>query len=663
MPNQLKIDSLDIRAIEQALGDVRFRDEDRVRALCCSDSIDIQACPGSGKTTLLVAKLAILARKWRWRNRGVLVLSHTNVARKEVQHRLSGIDEIKLLSYPHFVGTFQKFTNQFLAIPHLRNAGYTNLRIDDRLFGDRAFALLSNSMKYRKAFNFLETKKNSGGANLVRGLRYEGKDMNLGCTPRDLPCGEDTDSGKELKSLKRHLSTTEGIFRYDDMYAIAERYARSDEWVLRALRHRFPWVFIDEMQDTDGLQEGLINLLFGPETIVQRIGDMNQSIFGSPDSTGATSTFPRAGALGLPGSNRFCPAIARIVKPLTRVHNFQAITGNDLVISRSHTIFTFMPEAIKEVLPAFGRLISSEYRGGLPQDFKAKAVGARRTGQRSDREKIPFRIADYYPEFAPYNEGTADAHPTLLQYALSGQTMSLETNELSTGWSALVDGLFEVARMQGLVSTSRPNANPSSTQPLNKADLLDMIDKSGCGKQLRLSAFRLLTGQMNPRDQAQWHAFSDQVKRCLLGALNLQKFNEEASKFCDWVDHDYRFVGTSQSKPNVFLYREDNPPREIEIEISTIHGSKGETHTATLVLDTFERAHDLKTVLPFLLSNTKSMSEYDRKRIKRTFVAMTRPRELLCLALRRDAISTSQRRKLEETWSFVDLEASEKIEE
>src|SRR5687768_12001414 len=58
--------------------------------LCLLESADIAACPGSGKTTILVAKLAVLARKWSSKHRGICVLSHTNVARNEIANRLSG---------------------------------------------------------------------------------------------------------------------------------------------------------------------------------------------------------------------------------------------------------------------------------------------------------------------------------------------------------------------------------------------------------------------------------------------------------------------------------------------------------------------------------------------------------------------------------------------
>ena len=57
----------------------------RQAVLRSMETIDVAACPGSGKTTLLVAKLAILEEAWPFRTRGTCVLSHTNVARNEVE--------------------------------------------------------------------------------------------------------------------------------------------------------------------------------------------------------------------------------------------------------------------------------------------------------------------------------------------------------------------------------------------------------------------------------------------------------------------------------------------------------------------------------------------------------------------------------------------------
>src|SRR5690625_2094117 len=63
-------------------------DEPRREFLKSHSTVDVLGCPGSRKTTLIVAKLAILARKWPHRTRGICVLSHTNVAREQIERRL-----------------------------------------------------------------------------------------------------------------------------------------------------------------------------------------------------------------------------------------------------------------------------------------------------------------------------------------------------------------------------------------------------------------------------------------------------------------------------------------------------------------------------------------------------------------------------------------------
>jgi len=107
-------------------------DAPRRAFLTSPSALDLSACPGSGKTTLIVANLAILARKWPHRTKGVCVLSHTNVAREEIRHRLSGTAVgQRLLGYPHFIDTIHGFVNRFLALPWLNSNGYPSPTIDN----------------------------------------------------------------------------------------------------------------------------------------------------------------------------------------------------------------------------------------------------------------------------------------------------------------------------------------------------------------------------------------------------------------------------------------------------------------------------------------------------------------------------------------------------
>ncbi|MDP2699422.1 UvrD-helicase domain-containing protein [Thalassospira sp.] len=130
-------------------------DPARQKVLKDRTSIDVAACPGSGKTTLLVTKLAILARKWVDTRRGICVLSHTNVARDEIEKKLGSTAEGQvLLSYPHFIGTIHGFVDKFLAIPYLRWKGWDCL-IDD----DLCFEKIKDEVQFVKGYDFDFKKK------------------------------------------------------------------------------------------------------------------------------------------------------------------------------------------------------------------------------------------------------------------------------------------------------------------------------------------------------------------------------------------------------------------------------------------------------------------------------------------------------------------------
>ena len=132
----------DINQVENLLGNVSF-DAARRDIIKNLDSFDVQAFPGSGKTTVLIAKLAILAKKWPYEHKGSCVLSHTNVAREEIESRLGQTDiGKKLLSYPHFIGTVHSFFDTYISIPWLRSHGYPVTLIDTDIVLERRWKKL-----------------------------------------------------------------------------------------------------------------------------------------------------------------------------------------------------------------------------------------------------------------------------------------------------------------------------------------------------------------------------------------------------------------------------------------------------------------------------------------------------------------------------------------
>jgi DNA helicase-2/ATP-dependent DNA helicase PcrA len=71
----------------------------------------------------------------------------------------------------------------------------------------------------------------------------------------------------------------DGIITYDDVLFFSYKLIKEYPQILKILRARFPYFFIDEFQDTNPIQAEIIRLLGGKETIVGIIGDKAQAIY------------------------------------------------------------------------------------------------------------------------------------------------------------------------------------------------------------------------------------------------------------------------------------------------------------------------------------------------------------------------------------------------
>ena len=225
----------------------------RATVLKTMERIDIAACPGSGKTTLLVAKLAVLAAKWPYRTRGLCVLSHTNVARSEIETRLGHTAAgRRLLGHPHFIGTIHGFVNEFLAIPWLRSLRYRVRMIDTDTCLERRWRSLDTDEQYA-----LEK-----GGHTPAVLQARSPDFNVGEIKwAGGKLGTDRPLYKALCEACRQ-STQDGYFCYDEMFMWAHDLMDKVPNVIETIRGRFPLLLVDEAQDTKAEQSCLIHRVF-----------------------------------------------------------------------------------------------------------------------------------------------------------------------------------------------------------------------------------------------------------------------------------------------------------------------------------------------------------------------------------------------------------------
>lgn len=663
----------DIDRAEQYLG-VSF-DETRREILRSNDSFDVQACPGSGKTTLLVAKLVILGEHWPYARRGICVLSHTNVAREEVANKLARTSVgKKLLTYPHFIGTIQRFVNEFLALPMLRSQGYHVRLIDDDLHAELCKALLGSELAYRKAKFYLDIKDQHDPDRTISALRYEGSELKLACAEGKLP-NPKTPSGVALESIKKEV-VGRGYWRFDDMFAWAERLLSKYPQVKEFVRWRFPVVFMDETQDTSELQAHVLGAIFpadGPG-LRQRFGDANQAIYDFGQDKATTDGFPAPGHRSLPSSQRFGPSIATKALPLAAQRPNPSLVGegprrNVLppgsldAAAMPHTIFLFDPDTVREVLPSFGKLLLHVFPDEVLRSkaFLARAVGWVGTS-RADASRVPRCLGDYWEGYDSRVTKPEVAPRHLADYIHIAQLRRAATTDCAESVAMVVKGICE------LIAIIRPSATPQ--RGYTARWLWEALRKHEPSNDLLRRLLWEWCVEAKPLVEEHWADMVKELRRALDPIVRWES-DERADAFCQW---SIEFAGSTSgpgtkgdASPN--LYRFCQNGRYVDIDVGTIHSAKGQTHTATLVVETYFKRHDMEDLLPWICGRncgppSRGVKE-GLERMRLIYTAMTRPSHLLCLAMRREALGKGPeeaeiRDRLEHMgWTVVNLGACE----
>lgn len=614
------IEPIDLEILADLAQDLSFLDHERKSVLLENGTRDIHAAPGSGKTTILAAKLLLLARKWPHARRGICVLSHTNVAREEIQRRLSQTaDGARLLGYPHFIGTIHAFINQFLALPLLRSYGLQVDVIDDETFAKYAYKMANKNPK----LNYW-MKQDASIVEMVSTLTYKGADLKLSCEKGSLP--KDTaPTYPILNSIKSELSK-KGIYRHGDMFAFAESLIRDTPQMKQLLSRRFPLVFIDEMQDTSSAQEELLTKLFDETVVIQRFGDLNQKILSSDD--GDNLTFPSEDYLSIGTSKRFGAMIAKSVSSV-QLSGLPVI--GEGVDFHPPMLILYEEHRIEEVIPTFGKLTLDKFSDAELAKASIRALCARKRG---DGKVAPGRhLIDYWPPFAQELQ-TSSARPVRFWALLA------ERKGIIRGVGTLRERADDIKR--AIVLVLRAAKSPVANDVHDSRQLFRKMDELG----LQTASIRRLI-----RDVSIGGVFSDskeqrvQVPGLFYEALvnllpeemTLVKFTEltvfDEPELPSFLDADGRScVVVSEG-------------RRLEIQIGTVASMKGETHLATLVLESYggqSRRYDLQEALPILAGihnlDTK-MTKLRRGQFRNLYVAMSRPTQFLCLAANRSRVS------------------------
>lgn len=250
-------------------------------------STDVSACPGSGKTTVLLAKLKLIADRMPLENgSGICVMSHTNVAVNEIRSKLTEYAD-RITSYPNFVGTIQSFIDKFITFPYLKSITEQPLQVvDDIMYAKHLYGLLHKDMtKYRKLCNLIMMRFDKSGAqykdifDFIKDLYLKSGYLYQNGSYKSL-AKAGSDSARQYYKAKEELLLSHGILTYRDsyQYGILALSRRTNLPLL--LCKRFRYVFIDEFQDCNQIQRGILSRIFDETNCcVFKIGDPDQAIY------------------------------------------------------------------------------------------------------------------------------------------------------------------------------------------------------------------------------------------------------------------------------------------------------------------------------------------------------------------------------------------------
>lgn len=631
------------------LKDEQFFEQDKIDIIECNTSRDIKACPGSGKTTTLLAKLIILANRMPLdNNQGICVLTHTNVAIDEIKSKLGNKADI-LFRYPNHFGTIQSFVDKFLAIPYfsknygkrpmqISNEAYMNgfnrsywaklkqLKTNNLTLYNRICSYFVSNDDVFKSIRLTIIDNNFELINIKSGAIIDFKKPRSGKN-LDWNVEEKNEMRKTLINIIINVYNYYAVCSYFDAYTLAKGYFLEFENIKQVVSSRFKYLFIDEMQDTDNLQlEMIYNVFDNNITIIQRFGDHHQAIYNRVSDNGAWSP---VNPLPISGSKRFGEKIAKVLRTVC-IEDNKGLEPNKEIVSLDPILIVFNnPE---EVLPKYCEILKTKKIGdNTAWDF-AKEEKKKDPAKRSIIKAVgwvgkpinEYNIKSYFREFNSQVKKDKVNYDSLKSFLRKQDNAKIKD---------YADKIIE-AFLHILSIANIKYSDGKSNRTYTKTTLLDYYAKES-EEQLDLLRSNISKWARTIHNSEAYDENTIEEIRNFIRIQLCPQFN---------IDVNHKFV-------KIFIENEENPEIAedqikknnifeqggVQVEVGTIHSVKGETHVATLYIETsYYSKHESERIIEQMKGipyKSKKGDTHTKETLKMAYVGMSRPKYLLCYAI------------------------------
>ncbi len=227
----------------------------------------ILAGAGSGKTRVLTTRIAWLIQTGQISPAGVLAVTFTNKASKEMLTRLSAMLPINTRGM--WIGTFHGLCNRLLRA-HYRDAALP-----------QTFQILDSQDQISAIKRLLKRLNIDDEKYPAKNLMYfinSAKDQGL--RPQDVEANDDYNRKfVELYEAYDQQCQREGVVDFAELLLRSYELLSRNQPLREHYQARFKHILVDEFQDTNDLQYKWLKLIAGQANAVFAVGDDDQSIY------------------------------------------------------------------------------------------------------------------------------------------------------------------------------------------------------------------------------------------------------------------------------------------------------------------------------------------------------------------------------------------------
>ena len=584
--------------------------------------------PGSGKTTVIVNRVNNLIYEYDVRPENILVITFTKAAAVSMKERfleLSGLTSTNVR-----FGTFHSF---FYWIIRTAYGDKLNLGVLDEQKKREVLRTILRKLgpeTYDNEETLVSVMNQLGiiSCNMIDIENYYSRDM----------------SGNDFVTtyrLYKEYKERNGLIDFDDMVTECYKLLKDRPDILERIRELYPFIMVDEYQDTNMIQYEILKMLAHPRDNIYVVGDDDQSIYGfrgaRPDIMHKfTKEFRNASTLQL--SNNFrCPKeIVELSSSI--IADNKKRYGKSLksvVSSKGQVTIDDMRTQTDEYNLILSRLQKAFKKGVSPSDIAIiyrTNLGPRRLMYKLSSYNVPFNVRDAIPDITnhiyvrpilSYIRYAMGDHSRKVFLDIMNKPVRYISRDMLTSEVVELEDLLRAAKgkdylrdnIKRMISEIRTISKLSPFAAVNYirravdydgylkklaedrnidydeiSDMLDEFQSMISDSDTFLQMFEMLETSRKPKEEKEEEV--DGIQLMTLHSAKGLEFNEvhilnavegsiphKKSKSPDEIEEERRlfYVGITRSSNNLYIY----VPREIgdrQVSPSRFLGKKGDKY-------------------------------------------------------------------------------------